>query len=64
MSLVLEWNMPENVVDRMKDVLVHEILFLEKFIRGRATGTHAQRGSGTAQQALKQITLTCPTRPP
>ena len=64
MSRVLEWHMPENVVDQMNDVLVQEILFLEKFVRGRATGTHTQRGSGTAQQALKQITLTCPTLPP
>ena len=64
MSRVLEWHMPENVVDHMNDVLVHEILFHEKFIRGRATGTHNQRGSGTAEQALKHITLTCPTRPP
>ncbi len=64
MSRNLEWHMPENVVDQMNDVLVHEILFLEKFIRGRATGTHTQRGSGTVQQALKQITLTCPTQPP
>ncbi len=66
MSRVLEWHMPENVVDpsQMNDVLVHEILLLEKFICGRATGTHIQRGSGTAQQALKQITLTCPTQPP
>ncbi len=56
--------MPENVVDQMNDLLVHEILFLEKFVRGRATGTHTQRGSGTAHQALKQITLTYPTQPP
>ncbi len=63
MSRVLEWHMPENVVDQMNDVLVHEILFLEKFIRRRATGTHTQRGSGKAQQALKQITLICPTQP-
>jgi hypothetical protein len=48
MSRVLEWHMPENVVDQMNDVLVHEILFFEKFIRGRATGTHTQRRSGTA----------------
>ena len=64
MSRVLEWHMPENVVDQMNYVLVHEILFHGKFIRGRATGTHDQRGSGTAEQALKHITLTCPTRPP
>ncbi len=57
MSLVLEWHMPENVVDHMNDGLVHEILFHEKFIRGRATGTHDQRGSGTGEQALKHITL-------
>ncbi len=42
MSRVLEWYMPENVVDQMNDVLVHEILFLEKFIRGRATGSLAR----------------------
>jgi hypothetical protein len=64
MSRVLEWHVPENVVDQMNDVLVHEILFLEKFICGRLTGTHTQRGAGTAQQALKQKTLTCPTQPP
>ena len=64
MSRVLEWHMPENVVDQMNDVRVHEILFLEKYIRGRATATRAQLGSGTAQQALKQITVTCPTQPP
>jgi hypothetical protein len=40
MSRVLEWHMPENVVDHMNDVLVHEILFHEKIIRGRATGMH------------------------
>jgi hypothetical protein len=64
MSRVLEWHMPETVVAQMNDVLVHEILFLEKFMRGKATGTNTQRVSGTAQQALKQITLSCPTRPP
>ena len=64
MSRVLEWHIPEYVIDHMNDVLVHEILFPEKFIRGRATGTHDQRCSGTAEQALKQTTLTCPTRPP
>ncbi len=56
--------MPENVVDHMNYGLVHEILFHEKFIRGRATGTHDQRGSGTGEQALKHITLTCPTLQP
>ncbi len=40
MSRVLDWHMPENVVDQMNDVFVYEILLLEKFIRGRATGTH------------------------
>ena len=60
MSRVLEWHMPEYVVDHMNNVLFQEILFPEKFICGRATGTH----SGTAEQALKQITLTCPTQPP
>ena len=39
-SRVLEWHMPENVVDQMNDVLVHEILFLQKFVCGRAIGTH------------------------
>jgi hypothetical protein len=57
---VFEWHIPENVVDQMNDVLVHEILFLDKFTRasGRATGTYNKIDSGTAQQALKQIMLT------
>ena len=47
MSQVLEWHMPENVVDQMNDVLVHEIIFLEKFVRGRVTGTTRLRHSPT-----------------
>ncbi len=59
-----EWHIPENAVDQRNDVLVQDIFFLDKFIRGRATGTHTKSGSGTAEQALKHITLTCPTQPP
>ncbi len=49
MRQALEWHMPENVVVQMNDVLVHEILFLEKFIRGRATGTHTLITPNAAQ---------------
>jgi hypothetical protein len=62
MSQVVEWHMPENVIDQINDVLVQEIFFLDKLIRGRATGTHTKRGLGTAQQDLKQIILTCLSR--
>ena len=64
MSWVFEWHIPENFVDQMNDVLVQDTFFVDKFIRGRATGTQTKSGSGTAQQALKQIILTCPTQPP
>ncbi len=61
---VFEWHIPENVVDQMNDVLVQDIFFLDKFIRGRATGSHNKSDSGTAQQALKHIILTCPVQRP
>jgi hypothetical protein len=57
MSRGFEWHIPENVVDQMNNVLVQDIFFLDKFIRGRATGTHNKIDSGTAQQASKQIIL-------
>jgi hypothetical protein len=47
-SRLSEWHIPENVVDLMSDVLVQEIFFLDKFARGRATGTHNKIDSGTA----------------
>ncbi len=44
MRRVLEWHNPENVVDHnpenVDDDLVQDTFFLDKFIRGRATGTH------------------------
>jgi hypothetical protein len=64
LSRVLEWHIPDNVVDQTNDVLVQDIFFLDKFIRGRAAVTHNKSDSGTAQRASKQIKLTCPIQQP
>ncbi len=62
--------MPENVVDQMNDVLVHKILLLrnssveERLARTPNAAQAQPNCPQRPQQALKQITLTCPTQPP